>query len=35
MLVGQSKDVVNRIKKHFGKSGKLSETVKQAPEIIH
>ena len=35
MLVGQSKDVVNRIKKHFGKSGKLSEKVNQGAEIIY
>lgn len=26
--VGQSKDVVKRIKNHFSKAGKLSETVK-------
>jgi|GEM_PF-1296987 len=33
--VGRSKDVVNRIKNHFSKTGKLSETVKQGAEIIH
>ncbi|TRX30286.1 GIY-YIG nuclease family protein [Flavobacterium sp. ZT3R18] len=33
--VGQSKDVVTRIKNHFSKAGKLSETVKQSAEIIH
>ncbi len=33
--IGQSNDVVKRITKHFGKSGKLKETVNLGQEIIH
>ena len=33
--VGQSKNITKRISSHFGKGGKLENTVKQAKEIIH
>ncbi|MBL4746586.1 MAG: DUF4280 domain-containing protein [Flavobacteriaceae bacterium] len=33
--IGQSKDLTKRIEKHFGKRGKLKETIKQGQEIIY
>ena len=33
--IGQSNDVTKRVQKHFGKRGKLKETIKQGQEIIY